>query len=91
MLDRGGRGSWRWERSGWWWTLVILTGGLVGSWVGEWLGHSAPILSRAVSWGFRLEDVHLGDVLHLQLGLTLQFNLMTVAGMALAAWLLRRY
>ncbi|HHV54412.1 MAG TPA: DUF4321 domain-containing protein [Firmicutes bacterium] len=72
------------------WILIIMVGALAGTLLGEWLGEYVPLLGKAVSWGFRLSEVHLADVLTFDFGLTLRFNAFTLIGIVLAAWALRR-
>jgi len=72
------------------WLLILLVGALVGSLIGNWVGEYLPVVGKAVSWGFRLDDVHVADVFTFQLGLTFRFNIFTLVGLAIAAWVLRR-
>lgn len=71
------------------WLLILLVGALLGTLVGSWVGEYLPVVGKAVTWGFRLDDVHVADVFTLQLGLTFRFNIFTLVGLTIAAWVLR--
>jgi predicted membrane chloride channel (bestrophin family) len=77
------------SRSGWVMLLMVLCGLVVGGFMGELLGNYLPILKYGYSIGVSAHEWNF-HVLKLTLGLSLNINMFSVLGIALAIYLYRK-
>ncbi|OGR85406.1 MAG: hypothetical protein A2901_09250 [Elusimicrobia bacterium RIFCSPLOWO2_01_FULL_54_10] len=74
--------------------VVIVVGALIGSFIGGFIGHTFPegiihdLFSKEISAGLSPATLDL-RVLELTFGCLLKFNVPSVIGIFLAAWLYR--
>lgn len=83
MLRRGS------HRSGWIMFLMIVSGLVVGGFLGELLGKYLPILKFGYSLGVSPHTWNL-NILKLTFGLTININMFSILGIILAIYIYSR-